>query len=122
MAWQKTSPDVIALFARVLPEDARLERRKMFGLPCAFVGGNMFAGVHEGAIVLRLSEADRAAAKAEIGAGPFEPMPGRVMREYARVVEPLALDEAVLREWASRALAFAASLPAKAKKPRRRAQ
>jgi len=44
--WRKSPDDLIALFYAALPEDPRVERRKMFGYPCAFVGGNLFSGLH----------------------------------------------------------------------------
>lgn len=119
MAWAKTPDSLKAAFETLLPADPRVERRKMFGLPCAFVNGNMFAGVHESSLILRLGEADRDAARREIGARDFAPM-GRLMRAYVAVSEPTGEDLDVMRLWLARALAFAADLPAKAKKPRKK--
>ncbi len=56
MAWEKPSETLIEHFGRWLPDDSNVERRKMFGCPCAFVNGNMFAGVHEQNLIVRLSE------------------------------------------------------------------
>jgi TfoX/Sxy family transcriptional regulator of competence genes len=36
-----------------------VERRSMFGCPVAFVNGNMFTGVHNDEVSVRLSDADR---------------------------------------------------------------
>ena len=85
--WRKAPESLVKLFGElvaVLPPDA--ERRKMFGYPCVFVNGQLFTGVHQENIMIRLSEADREAFLALDGAARFEPMPGRPMREY--VVAP----------------------------------
>lgn len=89
------------------------EPRKMFGYSCAFANGNMFAGLHEAGLVLRLAERERVTFLRQEGARPFEPMPGRVMREYVVAPDPLADDSAALRAWLRKAFRYAASLPAK---------
>ena len=38
MEWQKSPDDVARAFDAALPDDPRLERRKMFGFPAGFVG------------------------------------------------------------------------------------
>ncbi len=99
----------------------KAERRQMFGCPCFFVKGNMFAGAHEDNVILRLSEDDRrdiAAAHDEVG--PFEPMAGRPMREYVALPESVYGDPGVLDEWLTRAHAFASSLPTRKKSKKKR--
>src|ERR671934_2301103 len=86
MEWRKASESLKSAFEEALPDDPRVERKQMFGYPCAFVNGNMFAGVHQEALFLRLGEQERATLLDQPGSGPFEPMPGRAMREY--VVAP----------------------------------
>ncbi len=122
MAWRKSPPELIALFDAALPDDARIERRKMFGYPCAFVNGNMFTGLHQEDWVVRLSEVDRDTAKQDLGAGMFEPMAGRPMREYVSLPEAVLSDDAALADWIGRSLAYASSLPVKVKKPRKAAK
>jgi hypothetical protein len=80
--WRKSPDDLIVLFHAALPDDPRIERRKMFGYPCAFVGGNLFTGLHQENVIVRLAETDRVAAIRKQGARLFEPMTGRPMREY----------------------------------------
>lgn len=89
----------------------------MFGYPCAFVQGQMFAGLHQENMVLRLPEDDRREFLKLKDAQIFEPMPGRLMREYV-VVPPSVLDrfDALLR-WADKSFRFALTLEPK---PRRR--
>lgn len=111
--WRQSSPELIARFEAAIPDDVRVERRKMFGYPCVFTGGNMFAGLHQESLVVRLSKADRADALAKNGARIFEPMAGRQMREYVVVPEAILADRSELAAWLMKGLAFAATLPPK---------
>ena len=120
MAWRKSPPELIALFDEVAPGDPIAERRQMFGYPCAFVNGNMFIGLHQEDMVLRLSEADRAAMKSEHGAGAFEPTPGRAMKEYVSLPRAILEDRPALDDWIGRSLDYAGSLPRKVKKKRKK--
>jgi hypothetical protein len=73
----------------------------------------MFAGLHEAGLILRLPEKERDAFLRRDGARRFEPLPGRVMREYVVAPEPLADESAALRRWLEKAFGYASSLPAK---------
>ena len=117
MAWSKPSESLVATFEQALPRDERAERRKMFGFPCCFAGGNMFAGLWQDSMVLRLPDSDRDALLARPGIEHFEPM-GRRMREYVRLTPAVLADAAQLRAWIGASFAYALSLPAKAPKPR----
>jgi TfoX/Sxy family transcriptional regulator of competence genes len=114
--WKKSSPGL----AKVL--DAALlrftcDKRPMFGSPVFWINRNMFAGVHQDSIFIRLPEADRGEiAKKFPGTVPFEPLKGRVMKEYVVVPQSLYADAKALDEWLRRAHAYAASLPPKVKK------
>jgi hypothetical protein len=44
VAWKKSPPALVERFEAIVPALSGAERRKMFGYPAAFVGGNMFAG------------------------------------------------------------------------------
>ncbi|MBM3599502.1 MAG: TfoX/Sxy family protein [Alphaproteobacteria bacterium] len=110
MAWQKSSPEVIAQFDGAVPSDSRVERRKMFGYPAAFVGGRLFASLYRDGIVLKLPAADRESLSREHGAKAFEPVPGRSMGEFLVLPKALVDDPAVLRKWLVRALDHVASL------------
>jgi TfoX/Sxy family transcriptional regulator of competence genes len=104
------------LFDSVLPADPRVERRSMFGCPCAFAGGNMFIGLHQENMIVRLGEADRAALLARPGAEIFEPMEGRPMREYVALPLDMLEQAEEVEPWVRRALEYAASLPPKGAK------
>ena len=118
--WRKSPADLIDLFASVLPEEPNIEKRQMFGYPCAFVNGNMFTGLHQEALIVRLGEDDRKQLLDEAGARQFEPMPGRPMREYVALPEAVLDDREKLAEIIASAKEFAASLPPKVKKPRKK--
>ena len=81
--WTKAPEALVALFAGAIEGLPDVEARKMFGHPAAFVNGNMFSCLFQSSMILRLSEPDRR----QSGAKPFEPMPGRPMREYVEVPE-----------------------------------
>lgn len=120
MAWLKSSQSLIDLFDTVVPDDPRLERRKMFGYPAAFVNGNMCMGLHQENFIVRLAPLDRDEIKASHGALPFEPMKGRAMREYVSLPEDILTDEHQLKEWIARSFSFVSAMPPKEKKPRKK--
>lgn len=118
MAMAKPTPAALSAFDAAYPDDdPRAERKKMFGMPAAFVNGNMFMGVFEDGLVLRLPEARRGELSELDDAGPFEPKPGSPWREYLHLGAALPVDS--LAQWASEALEHTAQLPPKLKKPRR---
>lgn len=120
MAWQKPPPYMIELFDSLLPDDARVSQRTMFGNPCGFVNGNMYFGLFEGSMFLRLSRVDRELAQSELGATPFDPLEGRPMREYVSLPEDVLEDDNQLEEWLAKSLGYAGTLPPKKKKPRKK--
>jgi TfoX/Sxy family transcriptional regulator of competence genes len=116
---RKAPPELIALFDAAIAARPGVERRQMFGYPCAFLNGNMLAGLFEDQMMVRLSEADRARAASEIGAEPFAPG-GRPMREYVVLPKAIVADKGKLGPWIERAIAHVEALPAKTpKKPKR---
>jgi TfoX/Sxy family transcriptional regulator of competence genes len=111
MAWRKSSPALARAFDAALPEHALVERRRMFGYLAAFVNGNMFAGLHQDDVLVRVPEAERQALL-DCGGRNFEPMPGRVMKNY--LLLPEASDGATLVLWLRKAFDHTSQLPAKA--------
>jgi len=109
----KPPEELVALFGRAVARMPEVEQRKMFGYPAAFVHGQMFTCLFQSRMIIRLSEADRAAFLEDHGARLFEPMPGRPMREYVAVPPAVLASEEALREWLLRAHGYAASLPPK---------
>jgi TfoX/Sxy family transcriptional regulator of competence genes len=115
-AWKKSPDWLLAAFPALLPGDPRVEPRKMFGYPCAFANGNMFIGLHQDNLVLRLPEGERERFLAEHHSHIFAPFPNRPMREYVVVPRSLIERPRQLAPWVARALDYAAALPAKAKR------
>lgn len=118
MKWEKPSVEIINTFEKIVPLIAGIERRRMFGLPCIFVNSNMFMGVHQNNIILRLSKSDRVEFLQLKGAKAFEPQPGRIMKEYAVFPEWMFNQESTetLNDWIYKSFEYAASLPPKEKK------
>ncbi len=110
---------IVNTFDKIIAGLPEAEPRKMFGYPCAFVNGQMFVGVFQDRLMLRLADADREKFLKLKGAKPFEPMPGRVMKEYVEVPPEILNSDAKLKPWIERGLAYARGLPPKARKPRR---
>jgi TfoX/Sxy family transcriptional regulator of competence genes len=110
---KKSPPELIERFGVVASRHPNGARRKMFGYASLFAGGNFATGLFEDRWVARLAPEDLAAALALPGAEPFEPMPGRPMRGWVVLPRDVVTDDQALDTWVSRALDFAASLPAK---------
>ena len=84
----------------------------MFGWPAGFVGGNMVTGLFGAGWHVRVPEPD-AAELVAAGGSPFEPMPGRAMRGYWLLPASVLADDAAVRGWLDRAVAFGRTLPPK---------
>ena len=102
---EKTPQDVALAFDRALPDDARVERRKMFGFPAGFVGGNMFAGTFGPDVVVKLGPDGQ-------GLEPFVPSPGRPMTGFYMAPKESGAMAAHVRK----AFDYVSTLPPKAKK------
>lgn len=111
--FEKSSPELVARFDAVAARFPEAARRKMFGYPALFVGGNLVTGLFAQSWMIRLGDADRSALEALPGAGPFEPMPGKAMKGYATLPSDVVADDAQLDDWVRRSIAFGRSLPPK---------
>ena len=111
--WQPAPPEHIRLFQEMLQAFPLIQMRQMFGYPCAFFRGQMFAGLFQDSFVLRLSPEDRAQFLQLTGTLPFEPMPGRPMKEYVVLPERLLTQKETLYCWLEKAFVYASSLLAK---------
>jgi hypothetical protein len=105
-------PVLVERFAAVLADYPDAQRKKMFGYPAAFVGGNMATGLFADTWVVRLPADEIEPAKAA-GAGSFEPIPGRPMKAFVVIPAADVDDDGAIRRWVERGLAFAASMPPK---------
>jgi TfoX/Sxy family transcriptional regulator of competence genes len=109
----KADSQVVRIFEQLTPKNSKVTSKKMFGQPAAFANGNMFMGVFGDSVFVRLSGPDRDEARAKSGFVPFEPMPGRPMREYWVIPRSLVSNPAEARAWVSRSLTYALTLAPK---------
>ena len=100
-----------------MPDDQRVLLRPMFGTVAAFANGQMFMGLFNDELFVRLPEDERQAALAA-GCRLLEPMSGRPIREYVSVPDWRSAPQRV-PELAQRSLAYALTLPPKPKKTSR---
>src|ERR1043165_10017727 len=98
-AFTKPTEETRAAFERATDGLPGVERRTMFGYPSVFLNGNMLASIFQDRIMVRLSEPDRGDAIKRTGAKPFEPTPGRGMREYVELPSGVIADAKALRAW-----------------------
>ena len=115
MKLRKSPLELIAIFDAVMPGPPAV-RRLMFGFPAGFINGNMFMGLFEDKMILRLPDDLRDELMGVEGAKAFAPMAGRVMKAYVVVPDSLLGDRKTLSSWVSKALAHGESLPPKEKK------
>jgi hypothetical protein len=121
MPWIKVPPENHPIFQAALPEDPRVETVKMFGGVAARVNGHLFAGLFGRSTMVNLSDRDRAAALALLGASLFDPMgDGRARSDKVMLPERMMREPGTLRSWLARAFETTSALPPKAKKDMKR--
>ena len=111
-SFSKSPVELTERFAAVMDGYPDALRKKMFGYPAAFVGGNMATGLFADQWVVRLPDDQIEAARAA-GAGSFEPVPGKPMKAFVVIPAADVGDDDAIRVWVERGLALAASMPAK---------
>lgn len=112
--FEPSPPELIARFEQVAVRHPAAQRRKMFGYPCLFVGGNLACGLFADGWFVRLGEADAAEALTLPGATAFAPMPGRPMKGWVLLPPDVVADDAALDAWVACSEIHAASMPPKA--------
>ena len=108
----------VTAYETALPDDPRVERKRMFGTPCAFVNRQMFFGTFEDTLVARIGPARAGALAGQPGMRVFSPSEGKVWDDYLQL--DAGVDPGLLAELATEALVWAAALPRKVKPPRQR--
>jgi TfoX/Sxy family transcriptional regulator of competence genes len=111
--FEKSPPELVERFDTVAGRFPEAERRKMFGYPALFVGGNLVTSLFADHWTIRLADDDRAELMALPGASDFEVMPGRTMRGYAVLPPDVVADDRRLDAWLRRAIDHGMTLPAK---------
>ncbi len=112
-SFEKSPPELIARFDAAAERLPVAQRRKMFGYPALFVGGNLVTGLFADSWMIRLGEDDLAEWLVLPGASTFSPMPGRTMKGYAVLPPEVVADDRALDGWLARAVEFGKTLPAK---------
>lgn len=107
---------VATAYEAALPDDPRVERKKMFGMPCAFVNRQMFFGTFEATLVARVGPERAAALAGRDGMVVFTPMADRPWRDYVQVPADAPAD--TLKALAKESLAWTLVLPPRAEKPK----
>ena len=116
MQMPKHSEEDKARFRGLIPQSPGVEVKAMFGSLGAFVNGNMFAGLFGASIGVKLDDAGLEALRAMPGSAPFGPAE-RPMGGYLSLPPDLSDEE--MTAWIERARDHIATLPPKAKKPRK---
>jgi len=119
MDFPKSPPALVERFDAVAAEHPEATRRLTFGYPCLYVGGNMVSGLFGSHWHVKLGADDTAELLALPGAGPFEPMPGRPMTGFTLMPDAVVEDDAAVRGWVERAIAYGATMPVKQPKPKK---
>jgi TfoX/Sxy family transcriptional regulator of competence genes len=110
---EKSPAELVARFDAAAARFPDVQRRKMFGYPALFVGGNLVTGLFADTWMVRLGGADLAALLALPGAAAFSPMPGRPMKGYGVLPADVVAEDEALDRWLERAIALGTTLPAK---------
>jgi TfoX/Sxy family transcriptional regulator of competence genes len=123
MKWIK-APEELRTFIESLMQPVECEKRPMFGYPAFFINKNMFAGLFQDKLFLRLSPDQFAILKERFPSiANLEPMPGRPMKDYFVIPEKLYRDNKLMPKVVAECAAYCkglAPMPAKVKKPARK--
>jgi len=115
--WRRPPEDLVDRFLSLVPDDPGVDVRRMFGCPCFFCGGNMFAGVHQENLFVgwETTTAPRCwRCRAPGISSPCRPAHARVrLRTSGHAHRPPALEN-----WLARSLAYVRTLPPKQGKRR----
>ena len=97
----------------LLPDDAGVTEKKMFGGLAFLVGGNMAVSASgQGGLIVRVDPSESAGLVATTSARPME-MRGRPMQGWLRVDTEDVRTRRQLARWVNMGVAYARSLPAK---------
>lgn len=90
--------DIAAALERVMRDIPEAKASKMFGMPGYKVGGKLAVGMFESSVVAKLGAVRTQALISTGEAGTFEPMPGRVWKEWITLKGDVAGQRALLEE------------------------
>lgn len=120
MTWKKAPEELVKFLAENL-KDLECESRTMFGYPVYFINNHMFIGLHQENLFLRVAPADKEELhEKDEGIKPFEPIPNRIMKEYAVIPAHLYTNPKIFKELVTKSLHYVSSLPPKEKKKKKK--
>jgi TfoX/Sxy family transcriptional regulator of competence genes len=116
MSWKK-APEELVAFLEEKVKHVDCQFKKMFGYPVYFINNNMFIGAHEDNLFLRLPAHERERVlSAHDETAPFEPLPGRVMKEYITIPDTVYGDPEIFSDLLAKSVTYVSSLPPKVRK------
>jgi TfoX/Sxy family transcriptional regulator of competence genes len=118
MKWVK-APEALKKLLEDAMQGVECDKRPMFGYPAYFINGNMFIGLFQDQLFVRLSEEHRASLmKKHPSIRNLEPMPGRPMKAYYVLPRDLCTNARALKEIIKKSAEHTRQLAPKEKKPR----
>jgi len=117
MKWIK-APEELKLLLEGAIKDIACEKRPMFGYPAYFINKNMFAGLFQDKLFVRLAEPQlKTLHKTYPAIANLEPMPGRPMKDYFELPSSMYEKRAELIRIVQMAAEFTRTLAPKVSKP-----
>jgi len=108
--WKKSPEELVSLLADRM-KGVNCEQRKMFGYPAYFINGKMFAGLFEDQMFIRLPDDEMTRFQKEYTeAKHFEPLKGRIMKNYVVVPKEVYSSDENFRPWVLISTDFTKSL------------
>ncbi|UCH05136.1 MAG: TfoX/Sxy family protein [Candidatus Thorarchaeota archaeon] len=113
MSWERPSEDLLQLLEENL-QGVECEKKKMFGQYAFFMNGNMFCGVHQSKLFLRMAQDDLKEAMSRLpDLRKFEPREGMAMKEYVQASSEFVEDLERFRGLLRKSIEYARGLPPK---------
>ena len=114
MAKWKKAPEEVKEILAIAVSKIECTRKIMFGYPAYFINNNMFTGVYQDSIIIRLdTESREKLLSTNHNIKRFEPMKGRIMKEYLELPKSVYSDKAILKKLVTTSYEYASTLPAK---------
>jgi TfoX/Sxy family transcriptional regulator of competence genes len=116
LKWEKPSEELMEFLTAKL-ENVKCEKRKMFGQFAFFLNGNMFTGVFQSKIFLRLSpESKKETMEHHPKISQFEPRKGQIMKEYITFIPEIVEDGDFFTQLLDSSIKYTSSLSPKKEK------